>query len=51
MGWFWFIPVFHISEKKSESIARLILQRQDVDFPLGVGSAIVDVEIGMVSEL
>ena len=45
MGWFWIIPAFHIGV--SESTIKILLRRDEVDFPLGVGSSIVDVEIEM----
>ncbi|KAF4581672.1 Telomerase protein component 1 [Pleurotus pulmonarius] len=45
MGWFWFIPTFHSSE--SREAASFILSRKDIDFPLGIGSSILDVEILM----
>ena len=42
MGWLWFIPAFHMdSSNKAETTFRL--SRQEVDFPLGLGSHIVDV--------
>lgn len=45
MGWFWFIPTFHMSE--SSKAVKFNLSRKDIDFPLGIGSAILDVEILM----
>lgn len=45
MGWFWFIPAFHTSE--SPGPVNFTLSRKDIDFPLGIGSAILDVEILM----
>lgn len=45
MGWFWFIPTFHASE--FPEAATFILSRKDIDFPLGIGSSISDVEILM----
>jgi phosphatidylinositol-3,4,5-trisphosphate 3-phosphatase/dual-specificity protein phosphatase PTEN len=45
MGWFWFIPAFHLSQSESTTTLRLV--RKEVDFPLGPGEWIVDVEIGM----
>jgi len=58
MGWAWFIPAFHMpqpppscSEFTGSSTSSLktvfLLKRDDIDFPLGVGKAIIDVEIGM----
>lgn len=45
MGWFWFIPAFHFAE--GERSKKWKLARKDLDFPLGVGSDIVDVEVEM----
>lgn len=49
MGWFWFIPTFHMPHPRSsaEGPTTLILTRKDLDFPLGVGSNIVDVSVSM----
>ena len=45
MGWFWFIPAFHFAE--GERRKKLKLTRKDLDFPLGVGNEIIDVEVEM----
>lgn len=45
MGWLWFIPAFHFAE--GERRKKWKLERRELDFPLGVGSDIVDVEIEM----
>lgn len=45
MGWFWFVPAFHLKQNESSTVMRLV--RKEVDFPLGPGEWIVDVEIGM----
>lgn len=45
MGWFWFIPAFHFA--RGEQKKKWRLARKELDFPLGVGSDIVDVEIEM----
>jgi len=45
MGWFWIIPAFHI--RTSEPTIKILLQRDEIDFPLGVGSSIIDAEIEM----
>ena len=45
MGWFWFIPAFHVAE--GEEVKKWKLTRKELDFPLGVGSDIVDVEVEM----
>src|ERR1700691_4793415 len=48
MGWLWFIPVFHMPHPPSaQGTTRFLLTRKEVDFPLGVGSALVDVEISL----
>jgi phosphatidylinositol-3,4,5-trisphosphate 3-phosphatase and dual-specificity protein phosphatase PTEN len=49
MGWLWFIPLFHVSQtfSSTQDTTRFLLTRKEVDFPLGVGSAIVDVEISL----
>jgi len=45
MGWFWFIPAFHFAQ--GEKKKKWKLTRKELDFPLGVGSDIIDVEIEM----
>jgi len=52
MGWLWFIPAFHVlasdvSSVQPKETTKLVLTRKEIDFALGVGSAIVDVEISM----
>jgi hypothetical protein len=48
MGWFWFIPTFHMPQaSRSPTLSKLILQRSDIDFPLGIGARIVNVEVGL----
>lgn len=51
MGWFWFVPTFHMppppnggSSTPPEPV-KLTLTRKEIDFPLGIGSMLVDVEI------
>ncbi|KAF8067782.1 hypothetical protein FPV67DRAFT_1669665 [Lyophyllum atratum] len=46
MGWLWFIPTFHMSPASSGPTT-FRLTRKELDFPLGLGSGIVDVEIQM----
>lgn len=50
-GWFWLIPAFHMPERvpgqARQPPTRFLLTRKDVDFPLGVGEALVDVEVEM----
>lgn len=45
MGWFWFIPAFHSAE--GEGRKKWKLTRGELDFPLGVGTDIIDVEVEM----
>jgi phosphatidylinositol-3,4,5-trisphosphate 3-phosphatase/dual-specificity protein phosphatase PTEN len=48
MGWIWFIPAFHMPElsfASGQQTAKFFLTRKEVDFPLGIGSGILDVEI------
>ncbi|PBK77978.1 phosphatases II [Armillaria solidipes] len=54
MGWMWFIPIFHMPPPPSTSDARDMptvstfrLTRKDLDFPLGIGSSILDVEVAL----
>lgn len=50
MCWLWFIPTFHMPQPSSPSDApkaKFLLTRKELDFPLGVGSSIVDVEISL----
>ncbi|CAA7268469.1 unnamed protein product [Cyclocybe aegerita] len=56
MGWLWFIPTFHMPQPPPtasttlapESLkSTLRLTRKELDFPLGLGSSIIDVEMEM----
>ncbi|KAJ7484720.1 phosphatases II [Mycena latifolia] len=49
MCWLWFIPAFHMppASTPGSTPTTFTLTRKEVDFPLGVGSAIVDVAIEM----
>ncbi|KAK0503091.1 hypothetical protein EDD18DRAFT_1136342 [Armillaria luteobubalina] len=54
MGWMWFIPIFHMPPPPSTSDSRdaptvstFRLARKDLDFPLGIGSSILDVEVAL----
>jgi phosphatidylinositol-3,4,5-trisphosphate 3-phosphatase and dual-specificity protein phosphatase PTEN len=49
MGWFWFIPVFHLPDPSStgSTSTRFVLSRKEVDFPLGPGEDIIDVAVEM----
>jgi len=44
LGWFWFIPAFHISAEQNNVLK---LTRKEVDFPLGLGSGLIDVEVSL----
>lgn len=57
LGWFWFIPIFHMppppnkapenaSERRREP-THVTLSRKEVDFPVGAGAALVDVDISL----
>lgn len=49
MGWFWFIPTFHMCHPRSsaQGTTSWVLTKKDLDFPLGIGSSIVDVSVSM----
>ncbi|KAI0372044.1 phosphatases II [Pilatotrama ljubarskyi] len=49
MGWFWFIPTFHMPHPRGagEQSATLVLTRKEIDFPVGIGSSILDVSVSM----
>lgn len=54
MGWFWFIPTFHMHHHGSEdgSGARrhattFTLKRKELDFPIGLGANVIDVGVSM----
>lgn len=49
MGWFWFIPTFHMTHPRSQAQQPTVfrLSRKEVDFPLGIGSHIVDVAVSV----
>ncbi|CAL1709124.1 unnamed protein product [Somion occarium] len=48
MGWFWFIPTFHMQHPRSAgAVTTLRLSRKELDFPLGIGSNIIDLEVTM----
>lgn len=50
MGWSWFIPAFHVPRPPSGAqpgTARVLLTRKEIDFPLGVGAGIIDMEVAM----
>ncbi|KAJ4468784.1 phosphatases II [Lentinula aciculospora] len=57
MGWLWFIPTFHMPQpppnsdpaagQPSSMTSKLVLQRKELDFALGIGSSVIDVEISL----
>lgn len=54
MGWLWFIPGFHMPQPPPNMPVEVPppthwkLTRKEVDFPLGIGAWIVDIDIQMV---
>jgi len=44
MGWMWFIPTFHMLPAEAGPTG-FSLRRKELDFSLGIGSAIIDLEI------
>ncbi|KAF8838930.1 hypothetical protein BDN67DRAFT_824432 [Paxillus ammoniavirescens] len=42
LGWVWLIPAFHISDSPTST---LILTRDDIDFSIGIGKALVDLKV------
>ncbi|KAF7980319.1 hypothetical protein HWV62_39122 [Athelia sp. TMB] len=47
MGWIWFIPTFHIPSNFIPTPQKFLLARKEIDFHVGIGAALVDVEIIM----
>ncbi|KAJ7910641.1 phosphatases II [Mycena leptocephala] len=52
IGWLWFVPAFHMAQPlptgtTPQAPTKFTLKRKEVDFPLGLGSALIDVEIEM----
>ncbi|CAG7850685.1 SubName: Full=Related to Phosphatidylinositol-3,4,5-trisphosphate 3-phosphatase PTEN {ECO:0000313/EMBL:CCA69709.1} [Serendipita indica DSM 11827] len=47
MGWMWFIPCFHLPQPPINDGAKttIKLTRSDVDFPLGFGALLMDIEL------
>lgn len=51
MGWLWFIPTFHMTPQATPSTSsetetvHLKLTKKELDFPLGAGAWIIDVDI------
>ncbi|KAI6107830.1 hypothetical protein EV401DRAFT_1871251 [Pisolithus croceorrhizus] len=46
LGWFWFIPAFHISPDVASSA--VVFTGSEIDFAIGMGKSLVDVNISMV---
>ncbi|TBU59352.1 phosphatases II [Dichomitus squalens] len=51
MGWFWFIPTFHMQHPRGapgiQQATTLTLTRKELDFAVGIGSNIIDVAVSM----
>ena len=49
MGWFWFIPTFHMHHPRGpgNESATLVLTRKELDFPVGIGANLIDVAVSM----
>ncbi|KAF6747202.1 ptenb protein [Ephemerocybe angulata] len=52
IGWTWFVPTFHMPQPPSAGndtarASTLHLKRKELDFPLGLGTAIVSVDVDM----
>ena len=48
MGWFWLVPTFHMQHPRIPgSSTTLRLNRKELDFPLGIGANIIDLEVTM----
>ncbi|KZS97246.1 phosphatases II [Sistotremastrum niveocremeum HHB9708] len=45
MGWLWFIPAFHM--QGGEEATRFKLTRKEIDFPLGPGEWLINVDVQM----
>jgi phosphatidylinositol-3,4,5-trisphosphate 3-phosphatase/dual-specificity protein phosphatase PTEN len=47
MGWLWFIPCFHLPQPPIPTAppVKFVLPRSEVDFPLGFGALLLDVEV------
>ena len=46
LGWIWFIPAFHISPESTSST--VVFTRSEIDCAVGIGKALVDVEVHLV---
>ncbi len=52
MGWFWFIPTFHMHHPGGDSgpqrhATTFTLKRKELDFPIGLGANVIDVAVSM----
>lgn len=47
LGWIWFIPAFHICPEAASSV--VVFTRPEVDFAMGMGKSLVDVNISIAS--
>ncbi|KAI0711173.1 phosphatases II [Cerioporus squamosus] len=49
MGWFWFIPTFHMHHPRGpgNESATFVLTRKELDFPVGIGAKLIDVSVSM----
>lgn len=53
MGWLWFIPAFHMPQPPPRTLkdpperSHIRLSRKDIDFPLGIGAWIIDIDVEM----
>jgi phosphatidylinositol-3,4,5-trisphosphate 3-phosphatase/dual-specificity protein phosphatase PTEN len=47
MGWLWFIPCFHLPQPPMPTAppVKFVLPRSELDFPLGFGALLLDVEV------
>lgn len=47
MGWLWFIPCFHLPQPPIPTAppVKFVLPRSELDFPLGFGALLLDVEV------
>lgn len=52
MGWFWFIPTFHLPHPRGQAGqagqgSGITLTRKELDFPVGIGKNILDVSVSL----
>ncbi|KAI0065275.1 hypothetical protein BV25DRAFT_1836579 [Artomyces pyxidatus] len=44
--WFWLIPVFHVSDLSPDAEpTTMTFKKSDLDFPIGLGSSLIDVQL------